>query len=209
MTTRLVLVDDHPLILSGLDQVLRAESGFEILAKCETTDEAWSAISAGHPDIVLLDLNLTGPDGYSLMRRLDPTKPPFVVILTAVSDERMLRDAVLLGARGIVLKATAPRVLETCLRTVAAGGRWLTVNGVDLDQRVAARRAIEATLRDSLTPREIEIVRLVDQDLDNESIAHRLDISVGTVKIHLHHIFDKLQLRGRQELQANLQARGY
>lgn len=206
---RLVIVDDHPLILSGLEQVLRPDAGFEILAKVETADEGWAAIEKGRPDIVLLDLHLSGPNGFSLMRRLNPAEPPAVVILTAASEENLLLEAIELGARGIVLKATAPRILETCLRAVHRGDRWLVVNGVDLEARRAARHAIETSLRDVLTSREVEIVRLIDLGLNNDSIARRLAISVGTVKIHLHHIFDKLQLRGRQELQSDLQARGY
>ncbi len=128
-------------------------------------------------------------------------------MLTASQDEDELLDAARLGARGIVLKAMAPRVLEDCIRTVYAGGQLLNVDGVDLSKRLAERQTVETELGTSLTPRELEIVRLVAAHLDNQEIAERLSITVGTVKIHLHHIYDKLQLRGRHELQLYLRSR--
>jgi DNA-binding NarL/FixJ family response regulator len=130
-------------------------------------------------------------------------------VLTASQDEDELLDAARLGARGIVLKAMAPRVLEDCIRTVHAGGQLLNVDGVDLSKRLAERQTVETELGRSLTPRELEIVRLVAAHLDNQEIAERLSITVGTVKIHLHHIYDKLQLRGRHELQLYLRSRQY
>ena len=103
----------------------------------------------------------------------------------------------------------APRVLERCVRAIHEGRTWLTVDGVNLAERLARRRDIETELACVLTPREVEIVRLVDLHLDNDEIASRLAISVGTVKIHLHHVFDKLDLRGRHELQQLLGEKGY
>lgn len=209
MSIRLVMVDDHPLVLGGLEQLFRLEPEFEVLATCSTAAEGWQAVTSHEPDVLLLDLKLPDSNGLSLLRRLDRTRPPAVVVLTAVQDENVLLDAVRLGARGIVLKAMAPRLLESCLRAVHHGREWLTVNGVDLAQRLRQRLEIETELERVLTPRELEIVRLVDLQLDNEAIARRLSISVGTVKIHLHHVFDKLTLRGRHELQLFLRAKGY
>ena len=157
----------------------------------------------------MLDLKLAGDDGLSLLRRLDSTKPPAVVVLTASQDEDDLLAAARLGARGIVLKAMAPRVLEDCLRTVHAGGQSLSVDGVDLANRLTQRQNVEDELEQVLTPRELEILRLVAVRLDNQEIATRLAISVGTVKIHLHHVYEKLQLRGRHDLQVYLRDRLY
>jgi two-component system nitrate/nitrite response regulator NarP len=86
---------------------------------------------------------------------------------------------------------------------------WLSVDGLDLARRLSRRREVEAELKAVLTPRELEIATLAYLQLDNEDIAARLGISVGTVKIHLHHVFDKLQLRGRNELQQLLLDKGY
>jgi two-component system NarL family response regulator/two-component system nitrate/nitrite response regulator NarL len=161
------------------------------------------------PDVLVLDLMLPGNNGLSLLRRLDSVRPPAVIILTAVQDEDLLLDAARLGARGIVLKATAPRVLEECIRAVSKGEQRLTVDGVDLSKRLAERQTVETELSDLLTPRELEILRLVALKLDNQEIAERLAISVGTVKIHLHHVYDKLHLNGRHDLQLFLRDRRY
>lgn len=209
MPIRLVMVDDHPLVLGGLEQLLGANPEFEVLETCSTLADGWVAINAHQPDVLLLDLKLTDGEGLSLLRRLDSEQRPSVVVLTAIQDENVLLEAARLGARGVVLKAMAPRVLEDCIRTVHAGGRWLTVDGLDLSQRLTRRTEVETELEAVLTPRELEIARLAYLELDNEEIAGRLSISVGTVKIHLHHVFDKLELRGRNDLQRLLREKGY
>ncbi|MGH9258226.1 MAG: response regulator [Vicinamibacterales bacterium] len=209
MPMNLVLVDDHPLVIAGLEQLLRAEPDFHVRATCGSVDEGWEAVMRHQPDVLVLDLKLGDSDGLSLLRRLAAAPRPAVVVLTAVEDENVWLHAARLGARGIVLKATAPRVLENCLRAVHRGETWLTVGGVDLSARLAQRDAAETELRHSLTPRELEIVRLVALGADNQDIADRLSISLGTVKIHLHHVYDKLQLSGRHALLRLLQAKGY
>ena len=85
----------------------------------------------------------------------------------------------------------------------------LNVNGVDLAERVQERKSIEKELETLLTPRELQILRLVALRLDNQQIAEKLSISVGTVKIHLHHVYDKLNLQGRHDLQLFLRRKGY
>jgi DNA-binding NarL/FixJ family response regulator len=203
------MVDDHPLVLGGLEQLLGANPEFDVVATCSSLADGWQAIVSHQPDVLLLDLKLKDGEGLSLLRRLDPDRPPAVVVLTAVQDENVLLEAARLGARGIVLKAMAPRVLEDCIQAVHAGRLWLSVDGLDLGQRLTRRREVEAELDAVLTPRELEIARLVHLQLDNEEIAGRLSISVGTVKIHLHHVFDKLKLRGRADLPQMFREKGY
>jgi two-component system nitrate/nitrite response regulator NarL len=209
MPIKVVLVDDHPLVLKGLEQLLGSEPSFEVLAACGTTAEGLHAVESLRPDVLVLDLKLPDQDGLSVLRRLDPTARPAVVVLTASQDEDDLLDAARLGARGIVLKGMAPRVLEDCIRAVHAGEHWFKVDGLDLSMRLAQRQSVEGELGTVLTPRELEIVRLVASRLDNQEIAARLSISVGTVKIHLHHVYDKLGLRGRTDLQNYLSTRRY
>jgi DNA-binding NarL/FixJ family response regulator len=209
MAIRVVLVDDHPLVLSGVEQLLATGQDFEVVRTCSTAGEGYRAVNEDHPDVMVLDLMLPGEDGLSLLRRLDATKPPAVIVLTAVQDEDLLLDAARLGARGIVLKAMAPRTLEDCIRAVYRGERRLHVEGVDYAKRVEERQSVEAELSGQLTPRELEIARLVALKLDNQEIATRLAITVGTVKIHLHHVFDKLHVNGRHELQQFLRDKRY
>jgi DNA-binding NarL/FixJ family response regulator len=206
---RLVLIDDHPLVLNGLAQLLSSGPDFEVLAMCGTAAEGLRAVETHHPDVLLLDLALPDESGLSVLRRLDPTRPPAVIVLTASQDEGELLDAARLGARGIVLKATAPRVLEDCVRAVHEGRQELVVVDEALAQRLAERRTAEAELEQTLTSREIDILRLVALRLDNQEVASRLGISVGTVKIHLHHIYAKLHLDGRQQLLEYLRQKRY
>jgi DNA-binding NarL/FixJ family response regulator len=209
MPISVVLVDDHPLVLDGLVQLLTSGPDFEVLAKCGTAAEGLSAVNSLRPDILVLDLSLPDRHGLEVLRQFDAAQPPGVVVLTASDDEEELLRAVSLGARGVVLKAMAPRLLEDCIRTVHSGGHWLNVEGMDLSDRLERRRAIEGELSDLLTPREMEILRLAASGLDNDAIATGLAISVGTTKIHLHHVYDKLRLSGRRDLQEYLRAKRY
>jgi two-component system nitrate/nitrite response regulator NarL len=209
MAIKVVLVDDHPLVLGGVEQLLASGPDFEVVRACSSAEQGYGAVMDLNPDVLVLDLMMPGEDGLSLLRRLDSTKPPAVIILTAVQDDDQLTDAARLGARGIVLKAMAPRILEDCIRAVHQGERRLHVEGVDFAQRVEDRERVEAELSGQLTPRELEIARLVALKLDNQEIATRLAITIGTVKIHLHHVFDKLHVSGRHELQQLLREKRY
>src|SRR5262245_22947468 len=209
MPITVVLVDDHPLVLGGLEQLLASGQDFKVVAACDSVEAGYNAVMAFAPDVLVLDLMLPGEGGLTLLQRLDSSKPPAVIILTAVQDENLLLDAARSGARGIVLKAMAPRILEDCIRAVYHGERRLTVDGVDFWQRVLERQQVEREMSDQLTPRELEIVRLAAMRLDNQEIANRLSITVGTVKIHLHHVFDNLHVKGRHELLEFLREKRY
>jgi two-component system, NarL family, nitrate/nitrite response regulator NarL len=209
MPIKVVLVDDHPLVLNGLEQLLSAGDDFQVIARCGTAAEGLAAAKNMDPDVVVLDLALPDDSGLNVLRSLAPATRPAVVVLTASDNMEELLTAAGFGARGIVLKAMAPRVLEECIRQVHAGKTWLRVDGIDLQERLVRRQQIEAELATRLTPREMDILRLTAADLDNEAIAAALEISVGTAKIHLHHIYDKLQLSGRRALLDYLRARHY
>jgi DNA-binding NarL/FixJ family response regulator len=127
--------------------------------------------------------------------------PTRIVLLTAALEEDDVLEAVRLGVKGVVLKEMAPQMLVECVRKVAAGEQWI--------ERRSLTRALDKVLRQEaglrevssvLTPREIEIVRLAAQGLRNQAIADQLHISEGTVKVHLHNIYEKLGVDGRVAL---------
>jgi two-component system nitrate/nitrite response regulator NarL len=209
MPITLVLIDDHSVVLEGLDQLLRLEPDFKVIAKCSTVAAGIRAIETLRPDVVILDLRLRREDGFEVLRHLGSRPSPAVVVLTASEDQEDLLEAARLGARGIVLKAVAPRTLERCIRTVHAGGEWLTVEGENLADRLAQRKGAETVMAQKLTSRELEVLRLLASHHDNEDIAQRLDLRVGTVKIHVHHVYQKLGLSGREDLQRYLKRKGY
>lgn len=202
MTIRVVIADDHPFILDGLEQLFRSDPDCEIVARCMNGEETLAAIDAHQPDVVVLDVRMPQLDGIEVLRRLhrrnDPTK---VVLLTASLDDARLLEAFRLGASGLVLKESAPRLLIESIRQVAAGEQsWNGSVIAGALRHVLQREQAVATLSSTLTPREVEVTRMVASGLRNKEIAGRLDITEGTVKFHLHSIYEKLQIDGRYAL---------
>ena len=202
MTIRIALADDHPFILDGLDQLFRSEDDCEVIARCMNGEEALAAIGRLHPDVLVLDVRMPQMDGIELLRRLhersDPTK---VILLTASLDDARLLEAFRLGARGLVLKESAPRLLVESIRQVAAGDQsWNGSVIAGALRLVLQREQAVASMTSTLTPREVEVTRMVAAGLRNKEIAGRLDITEGTVKFHLHSIYEKLKIDGRYAL---------
>jgi RNA polymerase sigma factor (sigma-70 family) len=201
MTIRLVLADDHPLVLDGLLRLFEGEPDVTVVARCGDGEAALRAAREHRPDILVLDLRMPRLDGMGLLRRLAREGLGVrIVLLTAELGEDELLEAVRLGARGVVLKEMAPDLLVRCVRTVHAGGRWLEkeVAGRALE-RLVAREATRPKLEE-LTPREVELVRLANAGLRNKEIAARLGLTEGTVKVHLHRVYEKLGVASRVEL---------
>jgi DNA-binding NarL/FixJ family response regulator len=202
MPIRLVLADDHPLILDGLESLFRLEEDFEVLARCADGVQALDAVRRLQPDVLVLDIRMPGKDGLQVARELQAEKlPSRVVLLAAELDEEQALEAVRSGVKGIVLKEMAPKLLVQCIRKVYAGEQWV--------ERRSDRCALEKMLRREagtqevagiLTPREIDIMRMVAKGFRNREIAERLSISEGTVKMHLHNIYEKLGVDGRLAL---------
>ena len=202
MPIRLIVADDHPLVLDGVENLFRLEEDFQLLARCTNGIETLKAVRQHRPDVVILDIRMPGKDGLTIAREILAEKlPTRVVFLTAELEDDQLLEAVRSGVRGIVLKEMAPQLLVQCVRKVHAGEQWLDrrstmVNLEKMLRREAAAREI-ATL---ITPREINILKMVAQGLKNKEIASSLFISEGTVKVHLHNICEKLHLKGRLAL---------
>ena len=209
MPIRLVLADDHPVVLTGLEQLLALEDDFVVLARCADGEEALRVVREHRPDVLVLDLHMPVKDGLAVLRELHGERlPARVVILTASLGTHDVLEAIRLGARGVVLKDMAPDLLVRCIRTVHAGGQWLerglataALNRL-LEGEASARRAA-----DLLTPRELELVRMVARGLRNKEIARELDITEGTVKIHLHNIYRKVGVDSRVALTLYAQER--
>lgn len=212
MALTIVLADDHPIVLDGLAQLFQLEPDVTVRARCRSGEETLRALRVYRPDVVILDVRMPGGDGLWVLRAIRSEElPSRVVLLTAALDPSQLNEALRLGARGIVLKEMAPQLLVAAVREVHAGGEWIEASVVD---RIRASRGAGAapgeptTERVPLTPREIEIVQLVAIGLRNRAIAERLYISEGTVKIHLHNIYEKLRVGGRLELVLYAQTHG-
>jgi DNA-binding NarL/FixJ family response regulator len=205
---RLILVDDHPIVLQGLQQLLQRQPDFVVSAACPTAGEALAAMEREPPDVLVLDLRMPGTTGLEFLRRLgDAGITCRTILLTAAIEDAEVIEAVRLGVCGLVMKDSTPDTLIDCVRKVHAGGQCMDQGIVNKAFRSALDR--ETAVKDAaLTPREIEIVRMVAEGLRNRAIATRLSISEGTVKVHLHNIYEKLGVDGRLELTLCAQQKG-
>jgi DNA-binding NarL/FixJ family response regulator len=206
----IVIADDHPIFRDGLKQLLSQEVDFQVVATVGDGDEVLPTIDALHPDILLLDLKLSGTHGLTILQRMQngnngTTK---VIVLTASEDKNEFVQVMKLGTAGIVLKQSPTDLLFKSIRKVHAGEIWLdshttaavirqfATNG-DFAQSPGNGRTRE---RSPLSQREREIVALVAQGFKNKEMAEKMFISEQTVKNHLHNIFDKLGVSDRLEL---------
>jgi DNA-binding NarL/FixJ family response regulator len=197
--TRLVLADDHPIVLDGLEQVFRLEDDMHVVGRATSALASLTAVERHRPDVLVLDLSFPDHDATWVLERLPGLRVPTrVVILTAFADESRLQAVMRLGARGVVLKEMASRVLVDCVRAVHAGGTWGPGDAGAPPASPASRD--QTSPLQGLTTREVEIAGLVALGMRNREIAERLAISEGTVKIHLHNIYEKLGIDGRSQL---------
>jgi DNA-binding NarL/FixJ family response regulator len=202
MSIRLVLADDHPFILDGLESLFRLEDDIEVVARCTNGDEAVRLVEHHSPDVLILDMKMPGRDGLGVMRALaEMSSPTRVILLAAAISDRELVECIRLGVRGVVLKEMAPTMLVRSVRKVHQGDIWVEKESISRAiELMLMREAGNRLAADSLTPREIEVVRLVAEGLRNKEIAERLTLTEGTIKVHLHNIYQKLGVDGRLEL---------
>jgi len=194
--TRVLLVDDHPMIAAALDMLLR-ETDYEVLGRARTVAEANKQISSLKPDLLLLDVNLPDGTGIDVLRKLHRARArPKVILLTAGMDEAQLLAAADLNPEGMVLKTSDPSLLTRCMDAVVAGERWVDPEIAERTRQAEAKAASAPPL----TRRERELVELVRQGLRNRDIAAELGVTEGTVKVYLHAIFDKFHVENRTEL---------
>jgi two-component system, NarL family, nitrate/nitrite response regulator NarL len=199
---RVILADDHPLVLSGLQALVNTTHEFQIVATCSTGAEASETIRTLEPDLAVLDVRMPDLTGVDILELIDKEGLGTRAILLSgsITDEEITRG-VNAGAWGIVLKFAAVEELLECLHEVAAGRRFLPRDVVDAAfDREAARRGDKEEYSRILTSREQQIAALVAQGLSNKLIAVKTRISEGTVKIHLHNIYQKLGVSNRTSL---------
>lgn len=210
MPITLVIVDDHPLILDALENLFRLEKDLKVVARCLDGDEALQAVRRHKPDILVLDIQMPAKDGLVVLREMSKEKlATRVVVLTATLGDEGLGEALRLGVRGLVLKELAPKLLVQCIRKVHAGELWLEQRTVSSAlERLLQREAGKQEAAQALTSREIEIVKQAATGLRNIEIAKKLFISEGTVKMHLHNIYQKLGVGSRSELTRYAQEKG-
>lgn len=199
----IVIADDHPIVLTGLGQLIRGEAGMQVVANCVNGAEALEAVRTRRPDVLLLDINMPKLDGFGVLRTLASERADVrTIVLTAELDPAAVAAARLAGARGVVLKELSPQHVLDCIRRVHAGAEWLEFLG---RRREPAEERADARHGHELTPRERELATLVASGLRNREIAVRLGISEGTAKLHLYNVYKKLGVSSRVELAIRMQ----
>jgi len=200
-TVRVVIADDQRMVREGLQLMLSLVGGLEVVAITADGDEAVAAVAAHDPDVVLMDLRMPRCDGVSATGQVRARYPRTqVVVLTTFADDAEVLAALRAGARGYITKDAGAQEVARAIRRVAEGD-------ADLDPGVQRRLLellphyvqTEVTLRDGLTDRETDVLRLIAAGLSNAEIAAQLVISESTVKTHVNHVFAKIDARDRAQ----------
>jgi DNA-binding NarL/FixJ family response regulator len=197
---RIVVVDDHAVVRSGLQLLLSAEEDMEIVGAAGTVREAVFEVRAAKPDVLLLDVTMPEESGIDGLPKLLHESPEMRVLMLSMQDDpSYLREAFAAGARGYVLKEAIDAELVAAVRDVAAGNRYVhpALGARMVAADAAARAAVDA---DPLSDREREVLRLLALGYTNQEIAKQLYISVRTAETHRAHIMRKLELSTRAEL---------
>lgn len=198
---RVLLADDHIIVRKGVAQILDEHSDMRVVAQAADGNSALALYRRERPDVALLDLRMPGLEGVEVVERLRAEFPDAVlVMLTTYDTDDDIDRALKAGARGYLLKDVAPVDLVACVRTVHAGGTWIS--------QAIASKLIARMTRVQLTPREFAVLRQVASGASNKEIAVALEISEATVKIHLTHLFEKLGATSRTEAVAKAVERG-
>jgi two-component system, NarL family, nitrate/nitrite response regulator NarL len=192
---RTVIVDDHPIALAGLDALLSGERDMTVVARCVDGYEAVRAVAAHRPDVLVVDQEMPVMDGVAILKHLRDAGDRTPLVLLATTNNQKLAEAVTLEVEGIVFKHSDPRQLIRCLREVGAGRKWF-----DSSLQAYPEVMADGPVLDTLTRRQIEVARAAVSGLSNKELAQRLGVSEGTIKNHLHAIYERLRLDGRLAL---------
>src|SRR6266568_5884731 len=203
---RVVVVDDHPIVRQGLVSVLSDEDDLEVVGEAGSGREAVALVSRVRPDVVLLDLEMADMDGVAAIPQLLAAVPGAgVMVFTAYDTDERVLGAVRAGARGYLLKGASADEIARGIRTLHAGGSYLEPR---VASRVIAEVASPRRTALALSPRELEVLRLVADGLPTKQIAVSLSISERTVKFHVNSIFHKLGADNRAQAVALAAQRG-
>jgi len=203
LKTRILVADDHPIVLQGLKTVLNAQPDFEVVAEATDGDEAVDRALSEDVHLAILDISMPRKTGLQAAREITQRRPEVRVLILSMHDnEQYLFEAIKVGASGYVLKSSVDRDLVEACRAAMRGEPFLYPGGVRALMRDYAERARAGEIGrgEVLTPREEEIVKLVAEAHTNEEIGEMLFISKKTVERHRANILEKLGMRDRVEL---------
>jgi DNA-binding NarL/FixJ family response regulator len=191
---RVLIADDHPLILAGIKRALESADGFEVVAEASSGSQVLPLISQTDPDLALLDLRMPEMDGLTCLDRIRKQHPKVkVVILSVSTDPEVVQTVLNHGAAAYVVKSVNPIDLSSALRQALEG---TVFSAVGLPEKTAQEDAVKAA---GLTERETTILKALARGLSNEAIGKELWVAEQTVKFHLTNIYRKLEVSNRTE----------
>ena len=191
---RVLIADDHPLILAGIKRALEEDDQFEVVAEARIGSQVLPLISQTHPDLALLDLRMPEMDGLACLDRIRKEHPKVkVVILSVSTDPEVVQTVLNHGAAAYVVKSVNPIDLSSALRQALEG---TVFSAVGLPEKTAQQDAVKAA---GLTDRETTILKALARGLSNEAIGKELWVAQQTVKFHLTNIYRKLDVKNRTE----------
>lgn len=193
-TTRIMLIDDHPLVRDGLRARLETVPGLEVAAEAGNADEALAAAAQHQIDLTLMDINMRGVNGIELTARFHALHPEIAVLILSMHDKaEYVMQAIQAGARGYVLKDAPSQDIVHAIETVRSGGIYYSA-------ALARQLTQPLPVRELLTQREREVLQHIANGESNKQIARELDLSVRTVETHRLNIKRKLNIDGQAEL---------
>jgi DNA-binding NarL/FixJ family response regulator len=202
-TTKVAIVEDNATLRQYLSELISNTPGYRFVCSCASAEEALKKIPPLRPDVVLMDIHLPGESGIACTARLREKMPTIqVIMLTVYKDIRMIFQALKAGACGYVLKRADENEILDAIAEVRAGGAPMTSQVARMVVRSFLEEPSIRSGTEQLSPREMEVLGLVAQGRSNKEIGNELHISVGTVRIHLSHIYEKLHVRCRTEAAA-------
>lgn len=201
--TTIVIIDDHPIVRQGFEQLLEQEPDFEVLGGAEDAQGAMNLVEKFHPDLALVDLSLKNSNGLELVKDFKQLYPKLLMLVVSLHDEEIYAERTIrAGAKGFIMKAEATESVITAVRRVLSGEIYLSGK---MQAKIIQRMAEGVTKMPSnpledLSDREIEVFELIGDGMKNQAIATKLHISIKTVETYKSHLKNKLKLKDGMEL---------
>ncbi len=198
---RILLADDHSIVRDGLRRIVEEEGAMEVVAEASDGKEAIQKVAATRPDVAVVDISMPGFDGLEVVSRLKDSHPDLpVLILTMHEEAQYVVRAIEAGAMGYLTKQSAPEQLVTAIRRIHKGHRYITDEATEALALRIAKGARAKTPLDSLSMRELQVLRRLGMGHTNREIANAYNISIKTVDTYRARLLKKLDLRNNAEL---------